>query len=727
MPIYLKLSSYYREDKINYLIESKKYDECMKYLDRLIAKEPNNYKYYGHKGFILVKLDKNKEGLKLLQRADKLHPDDDVVLNNISWAYCKLDNYKEALIYSEKSLKIAPNDPITLSNKGNALHSLGKNKEAVKAYEKALKSDPEVTQALFGIGLIGFETQDYKKAVNYFTKYNTINPNEYDVNMYLAKSYYYCDDYKNAIRTFNRVIALKSDEGDAYIYKGLSYNGLGKYDSAITAYKELMKKDPKNSESYYQTGISLNYSKKFKESNEYFNKAASFDKEDPYPYIWMAKNYGELGDLKAALKMCDVGLSLDPENGMGLKTKAELYMNFKEFDNALVEANKGIKKAPDYMDLYVVKSFIFIKKKEYKACIGFIKTLKPEYQRDEDILWNEADCYSNLGKHDIALNLYKKALLFYPKDELLMADIGWENYYLHNLDEAKKYGDEVVKINKKNSDVLELLRLVKYDRFTENEKIIDFVKTNYLYYNTINDFPKLSEDFKNKKKITDADVLKFLEYVVSEKDYFTYFIYGKSYDEFIKSEGAVELVTKKIDANTNYLSFSNFTEGIGEKVEQYLRNLHSTEKKNLVIDLRNNTGGLMNEANKIIDLLLPKCTMSYLMYRDGNKMNYYSDSDQIKFRKIIILVNENSASSSEILTLSLKKHLNNVVVIGHKTYGKGVGQLTYENKKLRHIILLTNFYWYVEKVNVLKNKITPDIIVNGSQNRNYFSVLKKVI
>lgn len=57
---------------------------------------------------------------------------------------------------------------------------------------------------------------------------------------------------------------------------------------------------------------------------------------------------------------------------------------------------------------------------------------------------------------------------------------------------------------------------------------------------------------------------------------------------------------------------------------------------------------------------------------------------KVKFKHIYIFVNQNSASSSELLSLGLKKYLNNVTIIGTPTVGKGVGQITFEDKNKKY-------------------------------------------
>src|SRR5690606_5918706 len=111
-----------------------------------------------------------------------------------------------------------------------------------------------------------------------------------------------------------------------------------------------------------------------------------------------------------------------------------------------------------------------------------------------------------------------------------------------------------------------------------------------------------------------------------------------------------------------------------------------TETKVLTIDLRMNGGGDTLAASNILDVLLSSCVTCTLIDKDGYTYNYYSDPSQIKFDRIFILVDGYTASASELLTLGLKTYINNVTIIGDNTYGKGVGQLVFEDKSRKLMV-----------------------------------------
>ena len=92
----------------------------------------------------------------------------------------------------------------------------------------------------------------------------------------------------------------------------------------------------------------------------------------------------------------------------------------------------------------------------------------------------------------------------------------------------------------------------------------------------------------------------------------------------------------------------------------------------LVIDVRSNPGGLLDQVVAIADSLLPKGVIVYTQDRSGARVDYYSDEDMYDV-PLVVLTNESSASASEILAASVQA-LNRGVVVGLKTYGKGIVQ-----------------------------------------------------
>ena len=139
-------------------------------------------------------------------------------------------------------------------------------------------------------------------------------------------------------------------------------------------------------------------------------------------------------------------------------------------------------------------------------------------------------------------------------------------------------------------------------------------------------------------------------------------------------------IHKKINSNTGYIKLTSFTQTAARETKEALLDLKQKNINNLVIDLRSNGGGLLNEAVKIVNFFTPKGQIVVNTKSRIQEMNrsYYTTLNPIDTNlKLIVLIDENSASASEIVAGSLQD-LDKAVVVGANSYGKGLVQQTKE-------------------------------------------------
>lgn len=134
------------------------------------------------------------------------------------------------------------------------------------------------------------------------------------------------------------------------------------------------------------------------------------------------------------------------------------------------------------------------------------------------------------------------------------------------------------------------------------------------------------------------------------------------------------VIAEKLDNNIGYLEVTSFDENTAENFKSKYEELKAQGIDSLIIDLRNNGGGLVEEALKIADYIVPKGKeLLVTVDKDGKEKVEKSKEDVLIDMTIVVLVNKNSASSSEILAGALKD-LNEATIVGTTTYGKGVIQ-----------------------------------------------------
>ena len=180
------------------------------------------------------------------------------------------------------------------------------------------------------------------------------------------------------------------------------------------------------------------------------------------------------------------------------------------------------------------------------------------------------------------------------------------------------------------------------------------------------------------------------------------------------------------------LQLANFSKTSPDDFLRRLKEFKKTENNMLIIDLRNNQGGLLESAVEIAGYFLPQDTLvvsEYQKKRDRNK-KYLTRSPTIfqknTMPKIAILVNKYTASSAEILAASLREY-NLAIIVGEKTFGKGsVQELVDITDTIS--LKLTIAQWYTPSGKSLnKNGLEPDYYVEDNWKDGKDTILEKAI
>lgn len=171
--------------------------------------------------------------------------------------------------------------------------------------------------------------------------------------------------------------------------------------------------------------------------------------------------------------------------------------------------------------------------------------------------------------------------------------------------------------------------------------------------------------------------------------------------------------SKTLDNNVGYLKLSTFDEGCADEFKQKYDEINANQNiKALILDLRNNGGGLVEEALNIADYFTDKDS-KLLITVDKKEKEEIRKAKQSKYINVpvIVLINENTASASEILAGALRD--NGIAkIVGTKSYGKGVIQEVLTLQDGTGIKITTNEYFTPNKTKINKVGIEPDETVN---------------
>ena len=180
----------------------------------------------------------------------------------------------------------------------------------------------------------------------------------------------------------------------------------------------------------------------------------------------------------------------------------------------------------------------------------------------------------------------------------------------------------------------------------------------------------------------------------------------------VRSEGK-SVVIRVTTFNDN--TFDNIRDGLDKELENAggLENING-----VIIDLRNNPGGLLSQAIRVSDAFLDKGEIVSTRGRDPEEGDRYNATpgDLIDGKPIVVLINGGSASASEIVAAALKDHRRGIVV-GTKSFGKGSVQTVMPLRKQSAMRLTTARYYSPSGRSIQNLGVTPDIIVEQPRRR----------
>jgi carboxyl-terminal processing protease len=172
--------------------------------------------------------------------------------------------------------------------------------------------------------------------------------------------------------------------------------------------------------------------------------------------------------------------------------------------------------------------------------------------------------------------------------------------------------------------------------------------------------------------------------------------------------------SRVLEEGYGYIRVNQFIEKTHSDLKKALEQLEGKEGKlkGLVLDLRNDPGGLLEQAVKVTDEFLESGLIVYTEGRvEGQKMKFYAQKkDRVRDYPMIVLVNAGSASASEIVAGALQDH-GRAVILGTQTFGKGSVQTIIPLEDGSALRLTTARYYTPKGRSIQAQGITPDIIV----------------
>ena len=325
-----------------------------------------------------------------------------------------------------------------------------------------------------------------------------------------------------------------------------------------------------------------------------------------------------------------------------------------------------------------------------------------------------------------------------------------DEYYIGEIDEQKML-DETIKgyINGLDDEYSEYMTASEWEEF-QADALGNYVgigiymsvdkNGNVVVVSPIKDTPAEKAGLKNGDIIVyvnDENMIGLDSEIVSSKikgeegtKVKITVLRGDEYIDFDierKSIKVYHVETEMLENNIGYISLLTFDEGCAEEFKNAYVDLKAKGAKKIIVDLRNNTGGLVNECLEIADMFLAKGNVELITVdAKGNKEINKSQKNPIIEGDVVVLVNEYSASASEILVAALKEN-NRARVVGKTTYGKGVIQSVLSLNDGSVLKLTVSEYFTPTEQKINKVGVKPDYEIDLPEDLKEDTQLNKAI
>ena len=187
--------------------------------------------------------------------------------------------------------------------------------------------------------------------------------------------------------------------------------------------------------------------------------------------------------------------------------------------------------------------------------------------------------------------------------------------------------------------------------------------------------------------------------------------------EIVRAIIELKSVKSRLEDDIGYIRVSSFNQKVDAEIKKAIKNFQKKNDKlqGYVLDLRNNPGGLLDQAISVTDIFLEKGEIVSTRGRNSDDTNRYNavKSDLINGSPLVVLINQGSASASEIVAGALQDH-KRAIIMGTKSFGKGSVQTILPSGENVAIKLTTARYYTPSGKSIQQTGIDPDVLVEQS-------------
>ncbi len=235
----------------------------------------------------------------------------------------------------------------------------------------------------------------------------------------------------------------------------------------------------------------------------------------------------------------------------------------------------------------------------------------------------------------------------------------------------------------------------------------------------------------NDQDVTELSASEIVNLIKKCNDSFTLKV-SRNGEIFLATLKSEKIIYPSIDyymidsTNIGYIYISAFSKTLESQVRQALDELEQNGMTSLIIDLRDDTGGYLDAAHNVASLFIEKGKTIYSLEYKKEVTKYVDKTADKKDYKIMVLINGNSASASEILTAALKESYG-ASVLGETSFGKGKVQQTMELES-GSMVKYTSAYWLTPNGTCIDQVgIVPDYLISNEEVKNEEGTVVEII
>ena len=343
---YKKEPSFYNAKGILHS-KRKEYITAIKYYEKALAINPEDYIAWTNKGVGLSGLNKHQEADLAFDIAIKYKPDFYDAWFNKGICLIDLKQFEKAIAAFDKVILFDPENILAVVNKGGVLCNLGRYEEAIHILNQGLKIDQSNSSIKVNIGAALISQSKFDHAIEILNDVIEVEPDNCDALNSKGIALIELGKYEEALKYLNLVIAINPQYASAHINKGNILGINKKYSEAITCYETAIGLEPENTNAYNGLGIVFFYSMKFDEAYYCFEKAKAIDPQNIAAFYNQGNLFFASSRFEEALEAYNQVLQYDEHHVNAWINKGNSLYSLKLYSEAIDSLDKALVLEPE--------------------------------------------------------------------------------------------------------------------------------------------------------------------------------------------------------------------------------------------------------------------------------------------------------------------------------------------------------------------------------------------